>query len=122
MRTRPRFATWNSPCPEAAGLAARAVAVTGAYIAVQGLGAIDPIANWSMMRNPKAFLSPHDVRMTAATVKGRIQAMLSDAEATGDSDLLRSPRHSFIQASGQPLQPTGRRISTESQFVRLPRG
>lgn len=72
---------------EAAGLAARAVAVTGAYIAVQRLGAIDPIANWSMMRNPKAFLSPHDVRMTAATVKGRIQAMLSDAEATGDSDL-----------------------------------
>ena len=69
---------------EAAGAAARAVAITGAYIAVQGIGPIDPIANWSMMRNPKAFLSPQDVRTTAATVKGRLQAMVSDAEAERD--------------------------------------
>ena len=71
---------------EAAGAAARAVAITGAYIAVQGIGPIDPIANWSMMRNPKAFLSPQDVRTTAATVKGRLQAMVSDAEAEMTSD------------------------------------
>lgn len=70
---------------QAAGTAASAVAVTGAYIAVQGLGPIDPIANWSMMRNPKAFLSPQDVRMTAATVKGRLSAMLAEAEASADS-------------------------------------
>jgi hypothetical protein len=72
---------------EAAGLAASAVAVTGAYIGVQGFGVIDPIANWSMMRNPKALLSPHDVRTTAATVRGRLQAMLADAETTADSDV-----------------------------------
>jgi hypothetical protein len=36
---------------ETAGLAARAVAVTGAYIAVAG---VDPIANWSLMSSPKA--------------------------------------------------------------------
>lgn len=72
---------------EAAGLAGNAVVVTGAYVAVQGVGAIDPIANWSMMRHPKALLSPQDVRTTAATVKGRLQAMLVDAEAAADSDV-----------------------------------
>jgi len=72
---------------EAAGLAANAVEVTGAKIVVQGIGAIDPISNWSMMRNPKAFISPYDVRATAATVKGRLNSLLADAEARKDSDL-----------------------------------
>lgn len=72
---------------EAAGLAATAVDVTGALIGVQGIGLIDPISNWSMMRNPKAFLSPQDVRTTAATVKGRLAALLADAEATQTADL-----------------------------------
>jgi hypothetical protein len=40
---------------EAAGAAARAVAVTGSYIAVAGLGALDPIANWSMMATPRRW-------------------------------------------------------------------
>lgn len=64
---------------EAAGGAARAVAVTGAHIHVQGVGPIDPIANWSMMESPRALLTPHDIRMTAATVRGRLQAMVTDA-------------------------------------------
>jgi hypothetical protein len=72
---------------EAAGLAATAVDVTGALIGVQGIGLIDPISNWSMMRNPKAFLSPQDVRTTAATVKGRLAALLADAEAAQTADL-----------------------------------
>lgn len=72
---------------EAAGAAATAVEVTGAKIGVQGLGLIDPISNWSMMGNPKTFLSPHDVRTTAATVKGRLAALLADAEAERESDI-----------------------------------
>ena len=72
---------------ETAGLAARAVAVTGAYIAVAGLGVIDPIANWSLMSSPKAPLAPRDIRMTAANVKGRLEAMLIDARASVDSSL-----------------------------------
>src|SRR5665811_1785819 len=50
---------------------AAAVEVTGAKFDVQGIGLVDPIANWSMMRNPIAFLSPQDVRTIAATVKNR---------------------------------------------------
>jgi hypothetical protein len=72
---------------EAAGLAARAVAVTGAYISVAGLGAIDPISNWSFMSSPKAPLAPRDIRMTTANVKGRLEAMLIDAQATASSNL-----------------------------------
>lgn len=72
---------------EAAGLAAQAVGVTGALIAVQGVGLIDPIANWTMMRNPKAVLSPHEVRITAATVRGRLKALLADADGRQSSDI-----------------------------------
>lgn len=72
---------------EAAGLAATAVEVTGAFIGVQGVGPIDPLSNWGMMRNPKALVSPQDVRTTAATVKGRLAALLADAEAAHTADL-----------------------------------
>lgn len=72
---------------EAAGVAATAVAVTGAYIAVAGAGAIDPISNWSLMSSPKALIAPRDVRMTAANVKGRLDAMIADAESRTESEL-----------------------------------
>lgn len=72
---------------EGAGAAARAVAVTGARIVVAGVGAIDPIANWSTMSAPKALISPHDVRTTAATVRGRLRTMIDEAEAAADSGL-----------------------------------
>lgn len=72
---------------EAAGLAASAVAVTGAYIAIAGLGAIDPISNWSLMSSPKAPIAPRDIRTTTANVKGRLDAMVADAESRTDADL-----------------------------------
>lgn len=65
---------------EKAGVAARAVSVTGAYIGIAGLGTIDPIANWFMMSSPKAPISPQEVRLTASTVKGRLDSMLADAD------------------------------------------
>lgn len=48
---------------ETAGLAARAVAVTGAYINILGIGPVDPISNWTMMSSPKAFIAPHDLSL-----------------------------------------------------------
>jgi hypothetical protein len=72
---------------EAAGAAARAVAVTGAYMAVAGLGALDPIANWSLMSSPKALVSPQDVRSTAASVKGRLATMIAEAEASEETSV-----------------------------------
>lgn len=83
---------------EAAGLAARAVKVTGAYISIAGLGVIDPISNWSFMSSPKAPLAPRDIRMTTANVKGRLEALLIDAQATADSTL-----PSFSPANLHPI-------------------
>ncbi|MDQ0935098.1 TIGR02391 family protein [Streptomyces turgidiscabies] len=70
---------------EAAGAAERAVAVTGAKIAVAGVGVIDPIASWSLMSTPRALVAPQDVRTTAARVRGRLSAMIDDAEAASES-------------------------------------
>lgn len=70
---------------EAAGAAAKAVAVTGAYIMVAGAGAIDPISNWFTMASPKALLSPHDIRTTAASIKGRLRAMIDEAESATET-------------------------------------
>lgn len=64
----------------AAGAAARAVSVTGSYVMVAGVGAIDPISNWFTTKNPKALLSPQDVRTTTAGVRGRLNGLLEDAE------------------------------------------
>ena len=72
---------------EAAGAAARAVAVTGAHIAVAGIGAIDPIANWSLMSAPKALIAPQDIRTTAATIRGRLHTLISEAEAAEESGI-----------------------------------
>jgi hypothetical protein len=70
---------------EAAGAAARAVTVTGAQIAVAGVGVLDPIENWSLMSAPKALFTPQEVRTTAARVRGRLSTMISEAEAAGES-------------------------------------
>ncbi|WP_245246686.1 hypothetical protein [Streptomyces lonarensis] len=71
---------------EAAGAAGRAVAVTGAKIGVEGVGVLDAISNWSLMSSPKALFAPHDVRTTAANVRGRLSAMIDDARASGDTE------------------------------------
>ncbi|MDR0960409.1 MAG: TIGR02391 family protein [Propionibacteriaceae bacterium] len=72
---------------EAAGLAAGAVSVTGAYMVFAGIGPIDPISNWSSMSDPKALFAPRDILLTTARIKGRLNAMLVDAESRTDSDL-----------------------------------
>lgn len=72
----------------AAGAASRAVQVTGAYVMVSTIPQpIDPISNWSLMSQPKAFLNPHNVRTTAANVRGRLDAMLAEAEVNDESGM-----------------------------------
>lgn len=87
---------------EAAGPASTAVGITGCYILVQGVGPIDPIANWAMMRYPRALVCPQDVRTTAATVRGRLRAMMADAEAGAVDEL-----PSFSPAFMHPVVWTG---------------
>jgi hypothetical protein len=70
---------------EAAGAAARAVTVAGAQIAVAGIGVLDPIENWSLMSAPRALFTPQEVRTTAAKVRGRLSAMIDEADADSES-------------------------------------
>ncbi|THA28431.1 hypothetical protein E6R18_28165 [Streptomyces sp. A1277] len=70
---------------EAAGAAARAVAVTGASIHVAGIGVLDPIENWSQVSFPRALFTPQEVRATAARVRGRLNTMISEAEEAAKS-------------------------------------
>ena len=70
---------------EAAGAAARAVAVTGASMRVAGLGVVDPIENWSSMSAPRAIFTPQEIRATAARVRGRLSTMISEAEEAAES-------------------------------------
>lgn len=72
---------------ESAGPASTAVNVTGAMIAVQGLGALDPLANWMTMTQPKSIFSPRDIRLVIATVRGRLKALIQDAEAIDDNSI-----------------------------------
>jgi len=73
---------------EAAGLAAKAVQVTGSYMVVQGLqGPVDPISNWRNMTMPKAFLTPGEVRATCAAIRGRLEGLELDAQAGQEQGL-----------------------------------
>lgn len=70
---------------EAAGLAAKALAITGSYLMVQGLqGPVDPNSNWRYMTQPKAFFTPGEVRATCASIKGRLDSLELDASAGGN--------------------------------------
>jgi hypothetical protein len=96
---------------EAAGLASRTVAVTGAYVVVSGVGAIDPVANWFTMEHPKALLSPADVRSMTASIKGRLKSMLAEAEADAGTGLPAFgpfALHPVIWAAAAPLWTTHR--------------
>lgn len=99
---RAELRTLELDVAETAGAAARAVAVTGAYIAVAGAGAIDPIANWSLMSAPKALIAPQEVRTTAANARGRLKTIISEAEAAAESGVpafAPSQLHALIWAA-----------------------
>jgi hypothetical protein len=91
---------------EAAGVAAKAVAITGAYMMVQGFpGPVDPISNWRNMTQPKAFLTPGEVRATCASIRGRLESLELDARmaSTGDSPAFApSAFHPVIWTASAP--------------------
>lgn len=95
---------------EAAGLAAKAVAVTGTYIMVQGVGAIDPIANWTTMSQPRSLLSPADVRRSAASIRGRLKGMIDEADIDGGSPSFGpSALHELVWTAAAPYWTSHRR-------------
>lgn len=107
---------------EAAGLAAKAVQVTGSYMVVQGLrGPVDPISNWRNMTMPKAFLTPGEVWATCAAIRGRLEGLELDAQAGQEMGYLRSDLSRSTRSSGRPPRHTGQAISTASRRGRQAR-
>lgn len=92
---------------EAAGLAAKAVQVTGAYMMVQGFGGpVDPISNWRNMTMPKAWLTPGEVLATCAAIKGRLDALEIDAQHgqdRGRPDFGPTELHEVIWTAAAPF-------------------
>jgi hypothetical protein len=70
---------------EAAGMAANAIVVTGAHINIEGYPPLDPIANWSTLSAPRSLFEPREVRLAAATARGRLRTMIDETEAAQDS-------------------------------------
>jgi hypothetical protein len=60
-------------------------------VATADPGTLPGKANWVMMKSSKAFLSPLDIRITTASIKGRLDSMIADAEAAGEAGLPAFP-------------------------------
>lgn len=92
---------------EAAGLAAKAVQVTGAYMMVQGFRQpLDPVSNWRNMTMPKAWLAPGEVRSTCAAIKGRLESLEVDAkhgQDRGRPDFGPTELHEVIWTAAAPF-------------------
>jgi hypothetical protein len=92
---------------EAAGVAAKAVQVTGAYMFVEGFTKPqDPISNWRSMVMPKAWLTPGEVRSTYAAIKGRLESLEIDAEHgqdRGRPDFGPTELHEVIWSAAAPF-------------------
>lgn len=70
----------------ASGPASRAVQITGAYVFTSGVGEpIDPITNWFTMSQMKPLFDPRDVRMAVSTIKGRLDALITDVQSSAES-------------------------------------
>lgn len=63
-----------------AGECEGASSVGGILMKVQGVGVVDPITNWSLVLQPKAFLRPSEIRRMAIQAQGRISALIAAAE------------------------------------------
>lgn len=79
------------------------------------------IANWFTMSTPKAVLTPHDVRATAASVKGRLRTMISEAESA--YEVLAAVEVSVAQvqmASSWSGHVNGSRVSVGTDLMACP--
>lgn len=65
----------------AAGRAAAAVPLTQVAVAVQGVGVVDPIANWQTITRPKPLLEAVDVLGACDQALGRLEGLMLQAEA-----------------------------------------
>ncbi|TXN30097.1 TIGR02391 family protein [Lacisediminihabitans profunda] len=96
-------ATRRSAVDQAAGAAANATLLTGIKIGVAGIGEIDPIAAWSTIADPKPLLEPPNVISAADSTIGRLQALISQAEAAAPPTTGVEAMHPLVWGAARKL-------------------
>lgn len=92
---------------EAAGRAAAATGLTGCVIAVQGVGTVDPIAVWHTVSQPKPVLEPDDVVSACGQMIGRLDGLISQAEAEAPPAFGAEAMHPLIWGAASRLWRDG---------------
>jgi uncharacterized protein (TIGR02391 family) len=92
---------------QAAGRATRATSVTGAAMTVRGVGRVDPIAAWQTITLPKPVLEPDDIVYTCHQVRGRLEAMILEAEADAAPQGVEESMHPLIWGASRGLWNNG---------------
>jgi hypothetical protein len=91
----------------AAGLAGAAVPLTGIAVAVQGAGAVDPMAAWQTITRPKPLLEPADVLDACDQAIGRLEGMILKAEAERPPTIGAEAMHPIVWGAAMALWRNG---------------
>ena len=97
------IAALRTQVDEAAGRAIEAPGLTNGFIGVQGVGAVDPIANWAGVTGPKPILEPANVLTMCRQIVGRLESLRAKAEAELPPELGAASMHPLIWASAKRL-------------------
>nr|WP_012477008.1 TIGR02391 family protein [Rhodococcus sp. NS1]ABI79408.1 hypothetical protein PNSL1.080 [Rhodococcus sp. NS1] len=91
----------------AAGKAREASAITGVKIVVEGRGAIDPIAAWGTIRQPRPLLGVDDVYTGCDQIKGHLEQMIAHAETQTAPSMDSAAMHPLVWGAAGRLWRDG---------------
>ncbi|MET0715916.1 MAG: TIGR02391 family protein [Mycetocola sp.] len=88
----------------ASGRARAAPGLTNVYYGVQGHStAVDPIAVWHTITQPKPVLEPSNILSAVGQITGRLEAMLAEAEADAPPAVGAQAMHPLIWSAASRL-------------------
>lgn len=91
----------------AAGKACEAPLLTGVKIMVSGAGAIDPIAVWGTVRQPKPLLEPDNIISSCDQISGRLENLIARAEAAAPPSIGVRSMHPLVWGAAGRLWRDG---------------
>ncbi|WP_448060424.1 TIGR02391 family protein [Cellulomonas hominis] len=91
----------------AAGRASRAPSMTNMFVMVQGAGAIDPVAAWASVAQPKPVLEPVVVLDACDQMYGRLEDLVARAEAEKPPTTGVEATHPLIWGAARGLWLSG---------------
>lgn len=96
-----------SEVDRAAGRACDASGLTGVKIMVAGAGAIDPIAAWGTIRQPKPLLEPDNILASCDQIAGRLENLIARAEAAAPPSIGVRSMHPLVWGASSRLWRDG---------------